>query len=181
MGRRGGCGGVGVALPKLKFRKIQLSLPLWLWSHCLTFLGGMNIRYLMFWFVSFLYLLKLTLLSLTKTLCVELVIITLKKTMKIQAEKGRFFDSESSFGELFSKTDDLVGESPSPATGPRSSTREETTLMEQIILLKEMLVLKEEQLSHYQNKAAAWKGATSKNKKIVAASSPIRLFILDSY
>ena len=141
----------------------------------------MNTRYLMFWFVSFLYLLKLTLLSLTKTLCVELVIITLKKTMKIQAEKGRFFDSESSFGELFSKTDDLVGESPSPATGPRSSTRKETTLMEQIILLKEMLVLKEEQLSHYQKKAAAWKGPTSKNKKIAAASSPIRLFILDSY
>ena len=66
----------------------------------------MNISYLMFRFVSFPYLLKLTWLSLRKGLWVELVIITLTtiKIMEIQAEK-EFFDSESSPGELFSKSD----------------------------------------------------------------------------
>ena len=36
---------------------------------------------------------------------------------------------------------------------------------------KAELALQEEQLSHYQKKAAAWKGATIKNKKIAAAHS----------
>ena len=94
-----------------------------------------------------------------------------KKIMKTQAEKEKFFDSESSHGELFSKTDNLCRESLSPAAVPCSSSRKETPLKEQIQLLKQELALKEEQLSHYQRKAAAWKGVTIKNKKIGTARS----------
>ena len=84
--------------------------------------------------------------------------------MKTQAEKETFFDSESSLGELFSKTDNLGRESLSPAAGSYSSFRKEAKLKEQIRFLKQELALKEEQLSHYQKKAAAWKGVTIKNK-----------------
>ena len=42
-------------------------------------------------------------------------------------------------------------------------------MTKQIIPLKPELALKEEQLSHYQKKAAGWKGTTIKNKKIAAA------------
>ena len=124
----------------------------------------------MFWFMSFLYLLKLTLCSLRKTLCVEKKEKTLcvkKNITKIQAEKERFFDSESSLGELFSKTDDLVRESLSPAAGPLPSTRKETPLTEQIILLKQVLVLKEEQLSHYKRKLLHGKVPVPKTKKLL--------------
>ena len=44
----------------------------------------------------------------------------------------------------------------------------------QIRLLKEELACKDEQLSHYQNKAAAWKGVTIKNKNAAACSHPSR-------
>ena len=60
-----------------------------------------------------------------------------KKIMKTQAEKEQFFDSESSLGELFSKTDNLCRESLSPAAVPCSSSRKETPLKEQIQLLKQ--------------------------------------------
>ena len=96
-----------------------------------------------------------------KTLCVK------KNITKIQAEKERFFDSESSLGELFSKTDDLVRESLSPAAGPLPSTRKETPLTEQIILLKQVLVLKEEQLSHYKRKLLHGKVPVPKTKKLL--------------
>ena len=94
-----------------------------------------------------------------------------KKVMETQAEKEKFFDSESSLGELFSKTDNLGRESLSPAAGPYSSSRKETPLREEVRLLKQELALKEEQLSSYQKKAAAWKGVTIINKKIAAARS----------
>ena len=93
-----------------------------------------------------------------------------KKIIKTQAEKEKFFDSESSLGELFSKTDNLGRESLSPAAGLCSSSRKETPLREQIRLLKEELACKDEQLSHYQKKAAAWKGVTIKNKNATARS-----------
>ena len=96
-----------------------------------------------------------------KTLCVK------KNITKIQAEKERFFDSESSLGELFSKTDDLVRESLSPAAGPLPSTRKETPLTEQIILLKQVLVLKEDQLSHYKRKLLHGKVPVPKTKKLL--------------
>ena len=68
-----------------------------------------------------------------------------KKKMKIQAEKEKFFDNESSLGEFFSKTDNLGRESLSPATGPCSSSRKERPLREQVRLLKQQqLALKEE-------------------------------------
>ena len=92
-----------------------------------------------------------------------------KKIIKTQAEK-KFFDSESSLGELFSKTGNLGRESLSPAAEPCSSSRKETPLREQIRLLKEELACKDEKLSHYQKKAAAWKGVTIKNKNAVARS-----------
>ena len=90
-----------------------------------------------------------------------------KKIIKTQAEK-KFFDSESSLGELFSKTGNLGRESLSPAAEPCSSSRKETPLREQIRLLKEELACKDEKLSHYQKKAAAWKGVTIKNKNAAA-------------
>ena len=93
-----------------------------------------------------------------------------KEIIKTQAEKEKFFDSESSLGELFSKTDNLGRESLSPAAGPCSSSTKETSLREQIRLLKEELACKDEQLSHYQKKAAAWKGVTIKNKNGAARS-----------
>ena len=93
-----------------------------------------------------------------------------KKIIKTQAEKEKFFDSESSLGELFSKTDNLGRESLSPAAGLCSSYSKETPLREQIRLLKEELACKDEQLSHYQKKAAAWKGVTIKNKNATARS-----------
>ena len=93
-----------------------------------------------------------------------------KKIIRTHAEKENFFDSESSLGELFSKTDNLGRESLSPAAGLCSSSRKETPLREQIRLLKEELACKDEQLSHYQKKAAAWKGVTIKNKNAVARS-----------
>ena len=77
-----------------------------------------------------------------------------KKIMKTQLEK-KFLDTESFLGQLFSKTGNLARESLSPAAGPCSFMRKETALMEQIRLLKQELTLKEEQLSHYQKKAAA--------------------------
>ena len=92
-----------------------------------------------------------------------------KKIIKTQAEK-KFFDNESSLGELFSKTGNLGRESLSPAAEPCSSSRKETPLREQIRLLKEELACKDEKLSHYQKKAAAWKGVTIKNKNAVARS-----------
>ena len=67
-----------------------------------------------------------------------------KKIMKSQTEKEKFFDSESSHGELFSKSDNLSRESLSPAAGPCSSYRKETPLREQIRLLKQELAFKEE-------------------------------------
>ena len=110
----------------------------------------------MFWFVSFLYALKLTWLSLRKILWLELVIIYTqqKKIIKTTARK-KFFDSESLLGQLFSKTDNLDRESLSPAAGPFPSFWKETLFSEQITLLKQELELKEEQLSQYQKKAAA--------------------------
>ena len=42
----------------------------------------------------------------------------------------------------------------------------------QIRLLKEEVACKDEQLSHYQNKAAAWKGVTIKNKNAAAVPIP---------
>ena len=91
-----------------------------------------------------------------------------KKIIRTHAEKENFFGSESSLGELFSKTDNLGRESLSPAAGLCSSSRKETPLREQIRLLKEELACKDEQLSHYQKKAAAWKGVTIKNKNAAA-------------
>ena len=91
-----------------------------------------------------------------------------KKIIKTQAEKEKFFDSESSLGELFSKTDNLGRESLSPAAGPCSSSGKETPFREQIRLLKEELACKDEHLSHYQKKADAWKGVTIKNKNAAA-------------
>ena len=90
-----------------------------------------------------------------------------KKIIKTEAEKEKFSDSESSLGELFSNADNLGRESLSPAAGPCSSSRKETSLREQIRLLREELY---EQLSHYQKKAAAWKGVTTKNKNDAAHS-----------
>ena len=94
-----------------------------------------------------------------------------KKIMETQAEKEKFFNSESSLGELFSKSDNLGRESLPSAVGPCFSSRKETPLWEQVRLLKQELALKEEQLSSYQKNAVTWKGATIKNKKIVAARS----------
>ena len=97
---------------------------------------------MIFWFVSFLYLLTWLSLSFVQ---VELGIIILKrKIMKSQTEKEKFFGSESSHGELFSKSDNLGRESLSPAAGPCSSYRKETPLREQIRLLKQELAFKEE-------------------------------------
>ena len=67
-----------------------------------------------------------------------------KKIMKSQTEKEKFFGSESTHGELFSKSDNLGRESLSPAAGPCSSYRKETPLREQIRLLKQELAFKEE-------------------------------------
>ena len=113
-----------ITFPKLTFWKIQLSLLAWFWSLSLIFSGGIKIRYFMFWFVSFLCLIK------------DCYKDYYKKIMKTQAEKEKFYDSESSLGELFSKTDDLGRESLSPAAGFCSSTRKETALREKIELLK---------------------------------------------
>ena len=62
-----------------------------------------------------------------------------QKIMKSQTEKEKFFDSESSHGELFSKSD----KSLSPAAGPCSSYRKEAPLREQIRQLKQELAFKE--------------------------------------
>ena len=79
--------------------------------------------------------------------------------------KSKFWCEHATIGELSFKTDNLGRKSLSPAARPCYSSMKETPLREQIRLLKQELALKDEQLSHYQTKAAAWKGVIIKNKK----------------
>ena len=160
-----------LTFPKLKFWKIHLSLPKWLWSLLINF--GRDKDQLFDVLVRVFPVSPETdLVKLKKNFSgrINYYYTQKKKIIKTQAEKEKFFDSESSLGELFSKTDNLGRESLSPAAGLCSSYRKETPLREQIRLLKEELACKDEQLSHYQKKAAAWKGVTIKNKNAVARS-----------
>ena len=160
-----------LTFPKLKFWKIHLSLPKWLWSLLINF--GRDKDQLFDVLVRVFPVSPETdLVKLKKNFSgrINYYYTQKKKIIKTQAEKEKFFDSESSLGELFSKTDNLGRESLSPAAGLCSSSRKETPLREQIRLLKEELACKDEQLSHYQKKAAAWKGVTIKNKNAAARS-----------
>ena len=156
---------------KLKFWKIHLSLPKWLWSLLINF--GRDKDQLFDVLVRVFPVSPETdLVKLKKNFSgrINYYYTQKKKIIKTQAEKEKFFDSESSLGELFSKTDNLGRESLFPTAGPCSSSSKETPLREQIRLLKEELACKDEQLSHYQKKAAAWKGVTIKNKNAAARS-----------
>ena len=124
------------------------------------FLGGIKIRYLMFWSMSFVYLLAWS-LSLRKTLWVELLLIDILKRKRLLKPKQR----RRSF---------LIVNLPFKNGSLRLITwveRRALFLLQEGNPMEETQPLKDEQLFHYQKKAAVCKGVTIKDKQIATACS----------
>ena len=122
-------------------------------------LGGIKIRYLMFWSMSFLYVLA-WLLSLRKTLWVELLIVILKRKRLLKPKQRR-----RSF---------LIVNLPSKNGSLRLITWVESRalfLLQEGNRIEGTQPLKNEQLSRYQKKPAVCKGVTIKDKQTATARS----------